>query len=50
MSHSHIGYYSLFWPANNKNGEVPGQLDDPHFQKDLSDVWAEIPFRNVSST
>lgn len=48
--YSHIVYFSLFWTANNKIRKVPGKLDGPHFQKYLSDIWAEIPFTNGSST
>lgn len=39
MMHSYIVSYSLFWT------EKPG---GPHFQKDLSDIWAEIQFRHMS--
>lgn len=40
--HSQIISYSLFWPADSKTRKASGH----HYQKDLSDTWAEIPFRH----
>lgn len=39
-------YYSLFWSANSKTRKAPGKHDGHHYQKYLSDTWAQIPFRH----
>lgn len=44
--HSQTISYSLFWLANSKTRKASGKHDGHHYQKDLSDTWAEIPFRH----